>query len=140
MNLEVGVDERAINTSPTKVLLVDDEDTFRETLAKLLRRRGLEVATAASGEEGLVRLAEHAPDVVVLDLRMPGLDGLATLRRITELGVRAKVVMLTGHGSVEAGVEALRAAAWDFLLKPVSPDQLVEVILAAAAAGDADAG
>ena len=115
-----------------KVLLVDDEETFRETLAKLLRRRGLDVATAANGEEGLERLVEHLPDVVVLDLRMPGLDGLATLIRINELRPGTRVVMLTGHGSVEAGVEALRGAAWDFLLKPISPDQLVEVILAAA--------
>jgi len=115
-----------------KVLLVDDEETFRETLAKLLRRRGLDVATAASGEEGLERLVEHLPDVVVLDLRMPGLDGLATLSRINELRPGTRVVILTGHGSVEAGVEALSSAAWDFLLKPISPDQLVEVILAAA--------
>ncbi len=134
------MDAGATDGTATRVLLVDDEATFRETLAKLLRRRGLTVFTAASGEEAIERLAERNPDVVVLDLKMPGLDGLATLRRITELEPRAKVVMLTGHGSIDAGVEALRATAWDFLLKPVSPDQLVEVILAAAAARAIDAG
>jgi DNA-binding NtrC family response regulator len=125
----------ATDRGSIRVLLVDDETTFRETLAKLLRRRGLDVATAASGEEGLARLVEHLPHVVVLDLKMPGLDGLATLSRINEMRPGTRVVMLTGHGSVEAGVEALRAAVWDFLLKPISPDQLVEVILAAAGSG-----
>jgi DNA-binding NtrC family response regulator len=133
------MDEGSTDRSATRVLLVDDEATFRETLAKLLRRRGLIVFTAASGEEGLERLAEHGPNVVVLDLKMPGLDGLATLRRINERRPSTKVIMLTGHGSIDAGVEALRDAAWDFLLKPISPDQLVEVILAAAA-GAPDAG
>jgi DNA-binding NtrC family response regulator len=114
-----------------RVLLVDDEATFRETLAKLLRRRGLEVATAANGKEGVERVLDHAPDVVVLDLKMPGMDGLATLARINQVRPGTRVVVLTGHGSVEAGVEALTAAAWDFLLKPINPDQLVEVIVAA---------
>ena len=118
-----------------KVLLVDDEELFRETLAKLLRRRGLEVATAANGELGLALVRELAPDVVVLDLRMPGIDGIETLRRIKALRADTRVVMLTGHGSVEAGVEALSGEAFDFLLKPVGPDQLVEVILAAVAPG-----
>jgi DNA-binding NtrC family response regulator len=122
-----------------KVALVDDEELFRETLAKLLRRRGIEVATAADGEAGVELVRAMTPDVVVLDLRMPGIDGIETLRRIREQRPDTRVVMLTGHGSVEAGVEALRAEAFDFLLKPVSPDQLVEVILAAVAAGG-DAG
>jgi DNA-binding NtrC family response regulator len=122
-----------------KVVLVDDEELFRETLAKLLRRRGLEVETAADGEAGVELVRATTPDVVVLDLRMPGIDGIETLRRIREQRPDTRVVMLTGHGSVEAGVEALRAEAFDFLLKPVSPDQLVEVILAAVAAGR-DAG
>lgn len=111
---------------------MDDEEDFRETLAKLLRRRGLSVTTAASGEQGLASLAEHDPHVVVLDLRMPGLDGLATLARINELQTGARVIILTGHGTVADGLRALAARAYDFLLKPVAPDQLVEVIVAAA--------
>ena len=118
--------------SAIRVLLVDDEEPFRETLAKLLRRRGINVATAASGEEALVLVEEQRPGVVVLGVRMPGLDGLATLRRIKAVRPDTRVVMLTGHGSVETGVEALRAEAYDFLLKPVGPDQLVQVIMAAA--------
>jgi DNA-binding NtrC family response regulator len=118
-----------------KVALVDDEELFRETLAKLLRRRGLEVATAADGVAGIDLVRAMAPDVVVLDLRMPGIDGIETLKRIKATRPDTRVIMLTGHGSVESGVDALRAEAFDFLLKPVSPDQLVEVILAAVAAG-----
>jgi DNA-binding NtrC family response regulator len=131
--------DTAARGSGLRVALVDDEELFRETLAKLLRRRGIEVATAADGEAGVALVRAMAPDVVVLDLRMPGIDGIETLRRIREQRPDTRVVMLTGHGSVEAGVEALRAEAFDFLLKPVSPDQLVEVILAAVAAGR-DAG
>lgn len=123
-----------------RVLLVDDEELFRETLAKLLRRRGLEVATAGDGEAGVALVREQAPQVVVLDLRMPGIDGLETLKRIKAARPDTRVIMLTGHGSVEAGVDALRAAAFDFLLKPVGPDQLVGVILAALAAGSATRG
>ncbi len=122
---------------PTRVLLVDDEEVFRETLAKLLRRRGLEVATAAGGRDALAIVAREEPHVVVLDLRMPGMDGLATLKEITALRPQTRVIILTGHGSVEAGVEALGAAAYDFLLKPVAPDQLMDVVLAAAAGKDA---
>ena len=79
-------------------------------------------------------------DAIVLDLSMPGIDGLETLKRIKANNPNAEIIMLTGHGSVEAGVEALRAEAFDFLLKPVSPDQLVEVILAAVAAGSSGGG
>jgi len=116
------------------VLLVDDEEAFTDSLAKVLRRRGLEVAVASSGEESIAHLTERDCDVVVLDLRMPGLDGLATLNRLKELRPATQVIILTGHGTVEAGIEALRLAAFDFMLKPAVTDRLVEVICAA---GDA---
>ena len=114
-----------------RVLLVDDEAIFRDTLAKVLRARGLAVRTAAGGEEALVALAAEAADVVVLDLKMPGLDGLATLHRLRENAPHLPVIILTGHGTVDAGLTALTDLAFDFLLKPVSPDRLREVILAA---------
>lgn len=125
---------RVPSAGPIRVLLVDDEETFTDSLAKVLRRRGLEVAVAASGEEGIAYLTQRDYDVVVLDLRMPGLDGLATLRRLKELRPTTQVIMLTGHGTVDAGIEALRLAAFDFMLKPAVTDRLVEVI---SAAGDA---
>lgn len=113
-----------------RVLLVDDEEVFRTTLAKVLRARGMEVRDAPGGEEALARLRESPADVVVLDLRMPGLDGLETLKRIVALQPDVKVVILTGHGTVQAGLEALSHLAFDFLQKPVGTDRLVEVILA----------
>jgi two-component system, OmpR family, response regulator len=119
-----------------RVLLVDDEEIFRETLAKLLKRRGLEVTTAPGGREALDLLAARPVDVVVLDLRMPGMDGIETLRRIAATRPEARVIILTGHGSVEAGVQALGASAYDFLLKPVAPEQLMDVVIAAAGGKD----
>jgi DNA-binding NtrC family response regulator len=130
---EVPEQRKESTASPVRVLLIDDERDFVDALAKVLRRRGLEVAKATSGEEGLAHLARHGCDVVVLDLRMPGLDGLATLRRLQELQSGARVIMLTGHGTVQAGLDALELAAFDFLLKPIAVSQLVQVILAASA-------
>lgn len=114
------------------VLVVDDEPMYRDTLCKVLARRGLHAQAAASGEDALRILAEGAWDVMVLDLKMPGLDGLRTLdlaRRTSS----AEVILLTGHGSVDAGVQAMSERAFDFLLKPTSADELVGVIAAAAA-------
>ena len=118
---------------PIRVLLVDDEETYRETLAKVLRRRGMDVTTAGSGSDAVERLPGAGPEVVVLDLRMPGLDGLDTLREIRRREPAARVIILTGHGTPEAGLAAIRGEACDFLLKPVVVDRLVEVIESAAA-------
>ena len=120
-------------TAGVSVLLVDDEAGYREALCKVLGRRGYRVGEAAGGEEAL-RLAAHQRwDVMVLDLKMPGVDGLATLELVRRVSPATEVIMLTGHGSVDAGVQAMRREAFDFLLKPASVDQLVTVIEAAAA-------
>lgn len=121
---------------PIRVLVVDDEDVFRDTLVKVLTARGMQVTGAPDGQAGLAYLAGNRVDVVVLDLKMPGLDGLEVLRRISQLSPRPKVIMLTGHGSVQAGLEAVRELAWDFLLKPVPADVLAQVIRAAAEVRD----
>jgi len=117
---------------PIRVLLVDDGEVFRTTLTKVLQRRGMLVAAAGSGEEGIAYLVANDCDVVVLDLKMPGLDGIATLERMREVRSTTRVVLLTGHGSVEAGLQAIRGLAFDFLHKPVEIDWLVDVIKAAA--------
>jgi DNA-binding NtrC family response regulator len=119
---------------PIRVLLVDDEVEFCDALAKVLRRRRLVVEVAASGEQALSRLGAEACEVVVLDLKMPGLDGVETLRQIRARWPAIAVILLTGHGTVEAGIEALGEQAFDFLLKPVVAEKLVEVIEAAAQA------
>lgn len=117
-----------------RVLLVDDEEELRGTLAKVLGRRGLSVDTAADGEEALRCLAQKPYQVVVLDLRMPGPDGLLTLRRIRQAHPRTRVIMLTGYGSAAAGLDAIRQQAFDFLQKPIAPERLLELIRAAALA------
>jgi DNA-binding NtrC family response regulator len=111
-----------------KVLLVDDEEEFVETLAERMRNRGMEVATSNSGGEAL-KLVETDPyDVVVLDLQMPGMDGIEVLERIKQRQPDIQVVLLTGHASVAKGVEAIKHGALEFLEKPIDLSKLSEVI------------
>lgn len=107
-----------------RILLVDDEEAFRKASAEALERRGFEVMHAASGEEALAALAHERPDVVVLDLRMQGMDGIATLREIRELDEDLPVVILTGHGKLDDVLSGIRLGIVDFLQKPVDIDRL----------------
>ena len=107
-----------------RVLVVDDEKNIRLTLAAALDGLDLEVATAADGQEALGRLAEGPVWLVLLDLRMPGLDGMAVLRRLRELRPEAHVVLVTAHGTVENAVEAMKLGAVDVLPKPFAPAQI----------------
>lgn len=111
-----------------KVLLVDDEEEFVETLAERMRTRGMEVSTTGSGAEALDRVDEEDFDVVVLDLMMPGIDGLEALKRIKRRRPDIQVVLLTGHATVEKGVEAIKEGALEFLEKPVDLASLTEAI------------
>ncbi|MFH1035330.1 MAG: response regulator [Pseudomonadota bacterium] len=122
------------------VLLVDDEAGFVETLARRLGRRGLKVLTALSGPEALQELGRAPVAVVVLDLKMAGMDGLATLREITARHVGLPVILLTGHGSVESMQDILNLGAYDYLSKPCDLETLMERIEEAAAANPAPAG
>ena len=108
-----------------KVLLVDDEVDFLDTLSRRLRKRGLQVGQVHSGGAALESLAVHPVDVVVLDVRMPKMDGIATLREIKRLWPLLEVIMLTGHVSMEAAVEAMELGAFDYLMKPIDVDELV---------------
>jgi DNA-binding NtrC family response regulator len=108
-----------------RMLLVDDEVRFVETLSKRLTARGFEVAQAFSGQEALSRLATDECDVVLLDVRMPGMDGLETLRAIRREHPLVKVILLSGHASINAAVEGMRLGASDYLLKPVDLDDLL---------------
>ncbi|HYC23638.1 MAG TPA: sigma-54 dependent transcriptional regulator [Candidatus Bathyarchaeia archaeon] len=110
------------------ILVADDEPGVRESLAEVLRDAGYRVRTAADGAAALAALEEDEFAVVVTDLRMPGADGLAVLRRTRELAPQTAVVVMTAHSSIESAVEALRAGATDYLLKPVIfEDILVKV-------------
>jgi DNA-binding NtrC family response regulator len=103
---------------PTKILLVDDDDTLRRVLARELQQLGFAVAAAADAHDLGARIDTERPDVVLLDLKLPGIDGHAALAKIRELDPELPVVVLTGHGSVEDAVRAMQAGAYDFLQKP----------------------
>jgi DNA-binding NtrC family response regulator len=111
-----------------KILLVDDEERFRTTLGKMLKAQGLEVTALGSGREALTELGEKDYDVVVLDMRMPDLDGIATLTEIKKIAPQIEVILLTGHASLDAAVEAMRLGGYDYLLKPCPVEDLLAKI------------
>lgn len=117
-----------------RVLLVDDEAAFLDALAERLRIRGLEVACARSGKLALAAVEEQTFDAVVLDLAMPGLDGIETLRRLHQLQPDLQVMILSGRATVQTAVEATRLGATDIFEKPTDVDTLVERIRSARAA------
>ena len=108
-----------------RVLLVDDEVQFVQTVAKRLRRHGLCVEGVHSGDDALRHLADHPTDVVVLDMKMPGMDGIEALRGIKARQPLLEVIMLTGHASVEAAIDGIELGAFDYLMKPVDFDNLL---------------
>ena len=111
-----------------KILLVDDEERFRNNLKKMLTAEGFEVSAAASGEAALEELARQPYDVILLDMRMPGMDGLATLTAIKERHPDPEVIILTGHASVDAAAEIIRLGAVEFLLKPCPLEEVIAKI------------
>ncbi len=111
-----------------KVLLVDDEEEFLAALAKRLEMRGLKVTGANCGEEA-VKLADKVSfDAIVIDLAMPGMDGLETLKKIKGKHPDAEIIMLSGHGTVKTSIEAMKLGAEDFLEKPVDIKELLAKI------------
>ncbi|HET9949924.1 MAG TPA: sigma-54 dependent transcriptional regulator [Longimicrobiales bacterium] len=108
-----------------RLLVVDDEKGIREALVQVFEYEGHEVATAEDGREAVARAAEQHPDVIFLDVKMPGMDGLEVLSRLREDDPGAVVVMISGHGTIETAVEATRNGAYDFLEKPLDTDRLL---------------
>ena len=116
------------------ILLVDDEEPFVEAMTRRLKNRDLEVLAANSGMEALEALKEHRTiEVVILDVKMPHMDGIDTLREIKRHHPLVEVIMLTGHATVESGIEGMKLGAYDYLMKPCEIDVLVEKVSAAAA-------
>ncbi len=111
-----------------RVLLVDDEVEFVNTLAERMTSRGLVVQTANSGDEALRKVEQATFDAVVLDLAMPGMDGIETLRRLREQQPDLQIILLTGQGTIPTAVEATKLGAMDFLEKPASIDSLLQRI------------
>ncbi len=108
------------------IMLVDDEERFLSTTKKLLSRKGIDLLTALSGAEALERLGFHDIHVVILDVKMPGMDGMTTLREIKRQYPLTEVIMLTGHATVESAVEGLKSGATDYLMKPADIEELLE--------------
>jgi len=108
-----------------KVLLVDDEQEFIETLAERLKMRDLDARMALDGEQALESVQDEEPDVMLLDLKMPGMDGMEVLRQVKKAFPHVQVVMLTGHGSDKHEEQARRLGAYAYLQKPVDLEQLV---------------
>jgi len=114
--------------SGNRILLVDDEEVFAGNMAKLLTRRGYRVDTVNNGQSAITALERDRYDVMVLDLKMPGMDGLATLQEVKKLGLLVETLILTGHGSIDSALEAVRLGACDYLTKPCEIDELVAKI------------
>lgn len=123
-----------MHTDTISIVIVDDEAAFAAALAKRLGRRGFDVRSAPGGGPCLQALGEASADVVVLDLRMPDMDGLEALRRIRDAHPRTQVILLSGHGSREAATECARLGAFAFMMKPADLDELAACIEHAAAA------
>ncbi len=114
-----------------RVLIVDDEDEFRDMTVKRLSRRDLECDSAPDGDTALEMMANKNYDVVLLDVKMPGRDGIETLREIKRMAPMTEVVMLTGHASVESGINGIKFGAFDYLMKPMDLEPLFEKLNAA---------
>lgn len=114
-----------------KILLVDDEKEFVSTLAERLRLRGIQAVEANSGEEALLLVETEQPHVVVLDVKMPGMGGLETLRRLKSSHPQIQVILLTGIGAETDGTEGLSLGAYDVLMKPLQIDELIKKLGAA---------
>jgi DNA-binding NtrC family response regulator len=107
------------------VLLVDDESEFLDTLVKRIKKRNVNAHGVASGEEALAFLNQQPVDVVVLDVRMPGMDGIQALREIKQRYPLIEVIMLTGHASLEVAIEGMELGAFDYMMKPIEIDELL---------------
>lgn len=112
-------------TGKYSVLIVDDESDFLRTFSKRLARRQVDAATADSGEEALAFLEATPVDVVVMDVRMPGMDGLAVLKEIKRRWPGIEVIMLSGHADGETAMQGMTLGAFDYLLKPTDTDEMV---------------
>jgi DNA-binding NtrC family response regulator len=109
-----------------RMMIVDDEKRFLSTMKKLLAKKGYDVVTASSGAEALEIMSVQNIHVVILDVKMPGMDGNETLREIKKRFPLTEVIMLTGHATMESAVEGLKSGAMDYLMKPADLDEIIK--------------
>jgi DNA-binding NtrC family response regulator len=110
------------------ILIVDDEKNIRMTLSQSLESLGVEMDVAGSGEEALAKLKERDFGVILLDIRMPGMDGMEVLRQVREVRPDIRIIMITAYGTIESAVEAMKLGAADFLQKPFDPEEIRELV------------
>jgi diguanylate cyclase (GGDEF)-like protein len=122
------IPESNVTEGQTKILVVDDEESVRHTLTELLQIRNFRVTATESAEQALKLLEQNAFDVVLSDLLMPRVDGIALAKTIKEMGLNVPVVVMTGYASIETAVESMKAGASDFITKPFNLDQITIVI------------
>lgn len=108
-----------------RMMLVDDEERFLATTQKLLTKKGYDVVTASGGGEALEKIRTHNIHVVILDVKMPGMDGNATLKEIKKRFPLVEVIMLTGHATMESAIDGLKSGAMDYLMKPTDIDEII---------------
>jgi DNA-binding NtrC family response regulator len=121
-----------MDMQPTRVLAVDDEERFLTSLAKLLAKKGYQVETATGGAQALSILTDHDVDVMILDVKMPGMDGMTTFKEAKKIRPLMEVIMLTGHATVDTALEAIKIGAFEYLMKPCAIDELIEKVKQAA--------
>jgi DNA-binding response OmpR family regulator len=110
------------------ILIVDDEKNIRLTLSQSLESLGVETDTAGNGEEALAKLKERDFGLMLLDIRMPGIDGMEVLRQVREIRPDIRIIMITAYGTIESAVEAIKLGAVDFLQKPFDPDEIRQLV------------
>ncbi len=111
-----------------RILVVDDERNIRTTLTLSLRSEEVDVDCVVSGEEALERLVMYPYDLVLLDLRLPGMSGLELIEKLKELDVASKIVVISAHGTIDIAVKMLKAGALDFIEKPFAPDDIRHIV------------
>ena len=113
---------------PDRVLIVDDERVLRESLCEWLREEGYEVRAAENAMAALRIISEHAPQVAVVDIKMPGMDGVTLLKKLREIAPDLPVIMITAHGTIENAVQSMKEGAYDFITKPFPPEKLSNLL------------
>ena len=116
-----------------RILVVDDEEAARKSLADILRLEGYDVTSAEDGKSALELLKEQEINLMLLDIRMPGMDGIDVMQQATEVSPETQIIMLTAHGSMESAIESLRYGAHDYLIKPSSPQEILSSVAGALA-------
>ena len=111
-----------------KVLLVDDEEDFVESLAERLQLRNFEVKSALNGDDAIKLVSENEFDVIILDVKMPVKSGIETLKEIKNINQLSQVIMLTGHATVESAIQGMKLGAYDYIMKPTDTEELIKLV------------